>query len=334
VFVHDRQTGTTERVSVNSAGAQANYGGAFPSISVDGRFVAFDSYASNLVSGDTNGAPDVFVHDRQTGTTERVSVNVAGTQGNNSSGDASISADGRLVAFDSYASNLVSGDTNGTWDVFVRDRQAGTTKCMSVDSAGTQGNDSSLSGSISVDGRFVAFQSSASKLVSGDTNGASDVFVHDRQTGTTERVSVDSAGREGNLDSVYPAISADGRFVAFHGDASNLVPGDTNGSVDVFVHGSYLTLEADPPSPSAHVTITFSTWTGDANGLSLLVMIDLNGSSTFLPLVLASFDATGLWTLSGTVPSGLSGNIITFETFGIVPTGKVDVSNPFAVAFQ
>ncbi len=128
----------TERVSVDSAGVQGNSGSGVPSISADGHYVAFTSYASNLVSGDTNGQLDVFVHDRQSGATERVSVDSAGAQGNRESYDPSISADGRCVAFHSWATNLVSGDTNGLYDVFVHDRQSGATERVSIDSAGMQ----------------------------------------------------------------------------------------------------------------------------------------------------------------------------------------------------
>jgi WD40 repeat protein len=233
VFVHDRQTGATTRVSVDSAGGQGNAYCFWNAISADGRFVAFDSFASNLVSDDTNVDYDVFVHDRQTGTTTRVSVDSAGAQGNGEF--PSISADGRLVAFHSTAS-LVPGDTNLENDVFVHDRQTGTTLRVSVDSAGGEGNGYSARPSISADGRFVAFDSLASNLVPGDTNGDDDVFVHDRQTGTTTRVSVDSAGAQGNKGSVSASVSGDGRFVAFDSFASNLVPGDINEQWDAFVH--------------------------------------------------------------------------------------------------
>jgi hypothetical protein len=236
VFVYDRQNRTTERVSVDSAGAQGNGFSGYPSISADGRFVAFLSAASNLVTGDTNAVADVFVHDRQSGTTERVSVDSSGAQGNNDSNAyPSLSDDGRFVAFGSRASNLVMSDTNGSRDVFVHDRQSGTTERVSVDSTGTQGNSNSDLPSISADGRFVAFHGEATNLVAGDTNAFDDVFVHDRQSGTTERVSVDSAGAQGNSDSYRPSISADGRFVAFYSFATNLVTGDTNGFIDIFV---------------------------------------------------------------------------------------------------
>ena len=237
VFVHDRQTGTTERVSVDSAGTQGNAESSFPSISADGQIVAFDSFADNLVSGDTNGwhgrlrarSPD-----RDDGTRQRRLGGNGGEQ--RQLRLPSISADGRFVAFSSDASNLVPGDTNGRGDVFVHDRQTGTTERVSVDSAGTEGNDLSVAPSISADGQIVAFTSYASNLVSGDTNGDIDVFVHDRQTGTTERVSVRSNGSQGRNDSWYSSISANGQIVAFHSDASNLVADDTNGRLDVFVH--------------------------------------------------------------------------------------------------
>jgi Tol biopolymer transport system component len=222
-----------ERVSVAGDGSQANNDNYSLAISADGRYVAFYSAASSLVPGDTNGALDVFVRDRRAGTTQRVSVATDGSQGNGFSYDPAISADGRYVAFDSYASSLVPGDTNGDSDVFVRDRRLGTTQRVSVATNGSQGNGDSASPAISADGRYVAFSSDASNLVPGDTNGALDVFVRDRRSGTTQRVSVATDGSQANGGS--PAISADGRYVAFTSVASNLVPGDTNGFEDVFV---------------------------------------------------------------------------------------------------
>ena len=238
VFVHDRETGQTTRVSVASDGTQGkDLSYYFPSISADGRYVAFVSWASNLVSGDTNGTPDVFVHDRETGQTTRVSVASDGAQGNREScTHPSISADGRYVAFDSLASNLVSSDTNGDWDVFVHDRETGQTTRVSIASNGTQGNGYSLWPFISADGRDVVFQSSASNLVTGDTNDCDDVFVHDCETEQTTRVSVASDGMQGDGSSSFSPISADGRCVTFMSRASNLVSSDTNGDWDVFVH--------------------------------------------------------------------------------------------------
>jgi Tol biopolymer transport system component len=238
VFVRDRRLGTTERVSVATGGAQGNLNSCCPTISADGRSVAFLSGAWNLVPGDTNGFQDVLVHDLRSGTTERASVATGGTEGNDNSGGlgVSISADGRFVAFSSDASNLVANDTNAVSDIFVRDRQGGTTERASVDAGGAQGNFSSWGTSISADGRFVAFASGASNLVAGDTNAAWDIFVRDRRSGAIERVNVSTEGAEGNANCLGPSISADGRFVAFWGDASNLVAGDTNITDDVFEH--------------------------------------------------------------------------------------------------
>jgi hypothetical protein len=236
IFVHDRQTGATTRVSLASDGSEANGYSWRASISADGRLVAFDSKASNLAPDDTNGFLDVFVHDRQTGATTRVSLASDGGEGNGDSAYASISADGRLVAFASWASNLTPNDTNDTWDVFVHDRQTGATTRVSLDSGSEAKNGHSWRASISADGRLVAFDSEASNLVPDDTNVTWDVFVHDRQTGATTRVSLASDGGEGNGDSAYASISADGRLVAFDSWASNLTPDDTNGDSDVFVH--------------------------------------------------------------------------------------------------
>jgi Tol biopolymer transport system component len=240
VFVRDRQTGITERVNVASDGTQANHHSEEASVSDDGRYVAFWSRASNLVPGDTNGRDDVFVHDRQTGATERISVAGNGTQANLDSYDPVISGDGRYVAFQSFASNLVAGDNSGR-DIFVRDTQTGTTERVSVAADGSQPNSESFEPAISPDGRYVAFWSLASNLVAGDTNGNpdlfanADLFLRDRQTGTTERISVAADGAQPNGQSLDASVSADGRYVAFRSVASNLVPGDTNGLIDVFV---------------------------------------------------------------------------------------------------
>jgi hypothetical protein len=237
VFVRDRSTGVTERVSVDSSGVEGTYYSWQPSISSDGRFVAFSSGASNLVAGDTNNAFDVFVHDRSTGGTDRISLDSSGNEANGSSQWPSISSDGRFVAFSSDASNLVAGDSNGKRDVFVRDLQTGTTERVSVDSSTAQGDgDSGYGGfAISGNGLVVAFASDASNLVAGDSNGKRDVFVHDRVSGATERMSVDSAGTQSDASSGGASLSADGSIVAFDSDATNLVGNDTNGKRDVFV---------------------------------------------------------------------------------------------------
>jgi tricorn protease-like protein len=237
VFVFDRQTGQTTRVSVASNSAQANHASLRPSISAEGRYVSFYSFATNLVSGDTNGTGDIYVHDRQTGQTTRVSIASDGTQGNGESLRPILSADGRFVAFSSNSSNLVPGDTNGTNDVFLHDRQTGETTRLSVASGGGEANfGGGTDFALSQDARYLAFSSGATNLVAGDTNAVNDIFVHDRQTGLTTQISVATNGGQSNGRSYLPALSADGRYVAFTSDASNLVADDTNGSSDVFVH--------------------------------------------------------------------------------------------------
>jgi len=238
-FVRDRATGITERVSVDSAGAESDGPSYGPSFSADGRFVAFQSYATNLVTGDTNAVSDIFVHDRTTGVTERVSVDSSGVQANNWNNSPAISADGNVVAWVSKATNLVAGDRNHHYDIFVHDRTTGTTDCASVDSAGNEGDgDSGVNlghaPALSTDGRLVAFESDATNLVAGDTNGARDVFVHDRASGATERVSVDASGGEGDRASGFDSMTPDGRSVSFTSDATNLVASDTNGFADTF----------------------------------------------------------------------------------------------------
>jgi hypothetical protein len=156
----------------------------------------------------------------------------------------------------SYASNLVVGDTNNERDIFVHDLATGDTTRVSVDSAGGEGNGFSYGSSISSDGRYVAFFSGASNLVAGDTNGVWDAFVHDRLTGVTTRVSVDSNGVAGNGSCEYPSISADGRYVAFASYASNLVSGDTNGVRDVFVHEMVSSVDTTPPRVESAVAGT------------------------------------------------------------------------------
>ncbi|MFN0241561.1 MAG: TolB family protein [Planctomycetota bacterium] len=242
IFVHDLQTGETTRVSVSTGGVQANFEShsGQPCISQNGRFVVFWSYASNLIPNDANPGADVFVHDRQVHATSIVSVNSAGIQGDGYSQNCSISGDGRYIAFHSYSTNLVPGDIGGFADIFVRDLQMLTTTRVSIGAGGVQGNGDSWVPFISANGRYVSFQSNASNLVSDDTNGLMDVFVHDRQTGSTTRVSVDTGGAQGNGVSDVSSISGDGRQVVFESDASNLVAGDTNAAGDVLVRDRFV----------------------------------------------------------------------------------------------
>ncbi|MGD2108356.1 MAG: hypothetical protein PVI86_03090 [Phycisphaerae bacterium] len=239
VFVRDRFLGVTERINIPAAGGQANRLSDSPSISADGRFVAFYSLATNMVPDDNNNKSDVFVRDRLLRQTYRVSVSSGGDEGNGSSGHdgaLQISANGNCVAFQSFATNLVDNDTNTRHDIFVRDLATRKTFRVSMAYNGAEGNEDSFVPSISYHGRFVAFESDASNLVADDDNEVADVFIRDRESEETVRVSISSDGDEGNGPSRAPSLSADGGFVAFQSKADNLVSGDTNAWRDVFVH--------------------------------------------------------------------------------------------------
>ncbi|MEW6774692.1 MAG: putative Ig domain-containing protein [Bdellovibrionota bacterium] len=235
VFMRDRLSGETERVSLRADGGEVQGESSYSrSLSADGTWVVFESFASDVVPGDTNNNWDVFVRNRLTGQVERASVTSSGGQVFGASFGGYLSADGTLLVFDSEAFNLVSGDTNGVSDVFIRDLQTGTTTRV-LGESGVQGNGYSCCGVLSPDGRYLVFESEATNLVADDTNDASDVFLRDLVTGEFERISLSSVGEEGDGFSAFEAISADGRYVLFFSDATNLVPGDTNAFGDVFV---------------------------------------------------------------------------------------------------
>jgi Tol biopolymer transport system component len=238
IFLRDRLLGTTVRVNVNASGVEANQTSANPTISRDGRYIAYESAATNLVSTATNGSYQIFRFDTLANTTVHVSRTTAGVQGNASSTDASISNDGRYIAFKSLATNLVAGDTNARSDAFRRDVTSNITIRVSVRNAGGQGNQTETreqGPSISGDGRYVLFRSNATNLVTGDTNATSDLFVRDVTGATTRRVSLSNAGGQANSPSYMGRISNDGRYVVFSSLATNLVTGDTNVAEDIFV---------------------------------------------------------------------------------------------------
>jgi len=301
LYVRDRTLDTTEMVSVDSAGTEGDFYSTFGTISPDGRYVAFASWSTNLVVGDTNQQMDVFLRDRTAGTTELLSVDAAGTLGDGPSDFPVLTSDGTIVAFSSDATNLIPNDTNGCRDAFVCTLATRTLERISVDSSGAEGNSHSGATSISADGGIVAMNSLATNLVPGDTNGVVDVFIHDRSTGTTERVSVDSSGVEGDSLSLDSSISADGRYVAFTSWATNLVANDTNNARDVFLHdrtsgfttresvdgsGAEANGETDYfPSLSADgKVLSFVSWatnlvSGDANGVKDVFVRDNHGAS-------------------------------------------------------
>lgn len=235
VFVRDTEAGTISRMSVDADGDDADGASSVGSISDDGRYIAFTSIASDLAPGDGNAERDVYLRDVVARVTTRVSVDAGGGDTNGGSYAPAISSTGRDIAFVSDASDLVPGDANQRFDVFVRDVVAGVTARVSVDGAGGDANGASFNPSISADGRYVAFWSKASDLVVDDRNGRPDAFVRDVATRRTTRVSVDTAGGDGDGHSYGAAISATGRYVAFSSDSSDLVEDDGNGFFDVFV---------------------------------------------------------------------------------------------------
>lgn len=224
-FVSPAVSGPIDPLSIGSDGNFGNAPSMTPAIGSVGNLAAFESKADNLVPGDANGVQDIFVRNRASGKIERVSIGSSGNEANGPSRLPSFSSDGRFVAFASSASNLVPDDTNATEDIFVHDLLTGLTELVSVNSQGEQGNGDSLSPALSGDGRFVVFVSRSANLVEGDTNGVEDVFVRDRQTGTTELASRNSTGQQGNGRSISPAITPDGRYVAFSSSANNLAGG-------------------------------------------------------------------------------------------------------------
>ncbi len=235
IFLYDRLADQLFPISVDAFGNEGNNDSAFSAISNDGNAVVFHSTANNLVEGDDNVFQDIFLYDRQTQDITRISGGVAENQANGDSFFADISGDGNFVVFESDADNLVPGDTNGLRDIFVFDRSTAITTRVSVDSSGIESNGNSFLPSVSNDGRFVSFASEASNLVPNDTNGLQDIFVHDRLTATTTRITVDANGIEANGNSLHSSLSDDGSLITFDSEAGNLVLSDTNDLRDVFI---------------------------------------------------------------------------------------------------
>lgn len=359
VFVRDLDTGVIERVSVSSAGSEAR-GATFdpskskPSLSADGLLLAFNSTAWNLVQGDTNQASDIFVHDRITGVTELVSVNSNGVQGNAGSFFPSISADGRFISFHSGASNLVPDDTNLVTDVLVHDRITGLTTRVSGASTGEVGDAPSLLASISSDGSLIAFESLATNLVLDDTNGLSDVFVHDRITGRTRRISIDSAGEQFLAHSFYASISGDGRAVAFYvsavvdalaGDFArgvfvhDLTTGETSRISRSMVTGGPENAESAYPTISGDGRyVTFQSYAsdlveGDANQVADVFMVDRSTGETERLSVGVSGEPDG----GSSFPFiGAAGGIIAFrsDASNLVPGDSNQQTDVFTVRFS
>lgn len=243
LFLRDWHTGEIERVSRAVDGGLPNATPGGGSISFDNRYIVYNSEATNLVPGDTNGLMDVFVYDRLMGTTERINLTPAGGQANGRSSQAQISYDGRFVVFLSSANNLVSNDTNGEADIFVYERATKTTRRENVAENGAQANGFSRDPSICGNGRFVSYTTEATNLVPGDNNNQRDVIVRDLYKGTNAVATMNADGQFGNAKAHRSYMAPDCRSVAFSSDSSNLVANDTNNERDLFL-GS-ITLPAD-----------------------------------------------------------------------------------------
>lgn len=299
IYRWDLVARTMERISVSSAELEANNHSSTPSISGDGQRIVFTSSANDLIIGDTNGLPDIFMRNSTDGTTIRVSLNSNGDQANGDSWDPAISNDGAIVVFTSLSSNLSAGDNNGYADVFLRQVNSNQTERVSLASNGSQGNDWAEEPSVSGNGRYVSFQSAASNLVSGDVPNTQDVFIRDRVSNTLSRASNSSASNGGNGASTAPALAANGRYVSYASRASNLVIGDSNGKRDIFVTDYFgqptLLINFTTGAPGSTFVLTGDKWNANeaadvvVSGSTLgQVTADANGRLQFQLLTTAA----------------------------------------------
>ena len=306
--------GSIVRVSTDSSGMQADNSSYSPAFSADGTKVAFSSVAGNLVAGDFNNASDIFVKNLSTGVLTRVSTDSSGTQGNSDSYNPVLSSDGTKVYFQSDSTNLVASDTNGLSDIFVKNLSTGVVTRLSTDANGNQGDSGSYQPILSMDGTKLAFHSNASNLVVGDTNNQTDIFVKNLSTGAVTRVSTDSGGTQGNGYSYNPVFSPDGTQVVFYSAATNLVAGDTNGVVDIFVKnlstGAITRVSTDSSGVQGNSYSEVPVFSPDgtkvafASAASNLVAGDTNGVEDIFVKNLS----TGVVTLVSTDSSGAQGN--------------------------
>jgi Tol biopolymer transport system component len=234
IFIRDFKAGTTKLVNSALGGGVGNGGSARPTVSGNGRFIAFLSTSTDLIAGGTNGLAHVFVRDRKKGKTELISKSSVGTQANGGSLDAVISADGRWVAFESGADNLVVKDTKGKRQIYLFDRDTDKLILVSRNNAGTAGNGQSEEPAISANGRYIVYQSSATNLKSKDNKSRLQIFLFDKRKKRTEFISRNKMGKAGNDHSVNPAISGDGARVVYASAATNLGK-DTNGRADAYM---------------------------------------------------------------------------------------------------
>ena len=236
VFLFDRTNSSIALVSRTQLNTFPNAASANPAISADGSIIAFDTIATDIITADFNGKRDVYTYQIGQQSVERISFDSQFGEGNNDSFMPSVNRTGNLVTFQSDATDLVTGDTNGVRDIFLRNLTSDVTTMVSLDISNGPSNGASARPYINADGDSIAFESAASDLVSGDTNSVTDIFVRSLVAGTTIRVSKNSAGKQGNGASAYPSMSSDGRYVAFDSTSTNLVSRDTNRAFDVFLH--------------------------------------------------------------------------------------------------
>lgn len=316
VYRRDRQTGNTIAVSVDSAGRPADRHAWMGDLSADGGYVSFTSHSENLVKPDMNGIKrDPFIHDVNSGVTEFADRLPNGTNPWSGGAISAVSEGGRRVAYRSKAPNLVPGDNNARFDIFVLDRDENETRRVSVTSSGAQGNADSNYPDISADGRTVVFET-ASALVPADNNGSVDIYAHDLATRMTQLVSRSSTGQIGNSHSFRPSVSADGRYVSYSSLATNLVPGDTNGQEDAFVNDLQTgqTIRVSLSDTGAQSTGGYSrraVISGDGRAVAFLSTARnlVNGVNTGVPQVYVrwlSGTAGETYTISGTIQSEAS----------------------------
>ncbi len=285
---HDDEIGVPVRITMNTMGGEITAHALLPQVSSNGQFIVFQSDATDLVTGDTNGRNDVFLYDRSSGNMERVSRGVGGVQGDNDSYYGAVSATGRYVAFASRATNLVPMDTNNTRDVFLLDRTLDTVERVSVATGGAQGDGNSHFPTVSADGRYISFRSSSTNLVAGDTNGVDDIFLRDRQMATTIRIT-EVTGSDANGAAQNPDMD-DGTYVAYETLATNVVMTDTNTAHDVYLYeiSTGITTLLNESAPQT-----------TANGMGMHVRLSPDGSwaafSTSASNITGGLDMDSTW---------------------------------------
>jgi Tol biopolymer transport system component len=340
IFVHDQISGITERIDRTPSGGWPSGHALGSAVSSDARFIAYTSKAPDIVPNDTNGAEDLFLYDRSTQVTERISVANDGTEANGETNYLfTMSSDARYFAFASTASNLTVGDTNGDFDVFVRDRYLQTTECVSVALDGLPSNGLSGAPFVSDDGRFIAFGSHGSNVIIGDDNQTADAFLRDRTAGQTVLITATPWGSVGHLGAFPSAISSDGRWVGFFGESRDYVAGDYNGKSDAFVR------DWNPPPPAVYCT-------AKANSLGCTPALTFTGSPSASQSSGFTLQATNwinqqpcvfLYTRLGPSTTPFGGSLLcisrSFRRVGAVvssggSTGTVDCSGSLALDFN